>query len=474
MCVHKLDGSLAKLAIKEFIIPANDEKLQKDAEDVWKSEVDTLDEISDLSHPHIIQRIAAITRGRQRCLMFLWADGGNLRDFWIENPKPILTAALIKNIIEQLRGMAEALQKLHGYRDQYHYRHGDLKPENILNFPDPDKSRIGTFKISDLGSAKHHSVATRLRERTGGKSFATTVYQPPESITNKLSPSSRLYDIWSMGCVTLEFMVWVLYGYEELKKFTTGIKGKLEEPCSFFEVQETEQEGTTPRLVARLHPTVQACLDRLSRDPECTGKTALGDLLEVIKTKLLVIKLPEHTESSLVLDNVSVTNTDNKFTKPQPFQPFGKHRTSAVGFVNALDDILNDENAKKESYWFTGRSRENLPLIRIVPEIVTEESSPSSLLSPGWRRQPSSMADRTKTAAPPNPPATLMVVPGPSQKVRTGQETRSSQITCSYHEQNNLWFKFFFGALMSSTSYHMLIPCSLGQIQDVGATPDMT
>jgi hypothetical protein len=195
--------------------------------------------------------------------------------------------------------------------------------------------------------------------------------------------------------------------------------------------------------VARLHPTVQACLDRLSRDPECTGKTALGDLLEVIKTKLLVIKLPEHTESSLVLDNVSVTNTDNKFTKPQPFQPFGKHRTSAVGFVNALDDILNDENAKKESYWFTGRSRENLPLIRIVPEIVTEESSPSSLLSPGWRRQPSSMADRTKTAAPPNPPATLMVVPGPSQKVRTGQETRSSQITCSYHEQNNLWFKFF-------------------------------
>jgi hypothetical protein len=176
--------------------------------------------------------------------------------------------------------------------------------------------------------------------------------------------------------------------------------------------------------VARLHPTVQACLDRLSRDPECTGKTALGDLLAVIKTKLLVIKLPEHTESSLVLDNVSVTNTDNKFTKPQAFQPFGKHRTSAVGFVNALDDILNDENAKKESYWFTGRSRSNLPLIRIVPEIVTEESSPSSLLSPEWRRQPSSMADRTKTAAPPNPPATLMVVPGPSQKVRTGQETR--------------------------------------------------
>ncbi|EHL03001.1 putative ALK tyrosine kinase receptor [Glarea lozoyensis 74030] len=284
-----LGDSSSNLAIKEFVIPVNNEELWKDADEVWNSEVNTLNEISDLKHPHLIQRIAAIIRGNQRFLMFLWADGGNLRDYWEHNPKPNLTADLVKDIIEQIRGMAEALEKLHGYRDQYHYRHGDIKPENILNFPDPKKSRMGTFKISDLGSAKHHSVATRLRERTGGKAYATQAYQPPESVTNQLSSSSRLYDIWSMGCVTLEFMVWVLYGYEELKKFTTSIKGKLDEPCAFFEVEKIEYQNTPPGLVASIHPAVQACLDRLSADPECAKDTALGDLLEIIKNDLLVV-----------------------------------------------------------------------------------------------------------------------------------------------------------------------------------------
>jgi serine/threonine protein kinase len=367
----------------------NNEQLRKDADDVWKSEVNTLNEISDLKHPHLIQRIAAITRGNQRFLMFLWADGGNLRDYWENNPKPILTAALVKDIIEQIRGMAEALQRLHGYRDQYHYRHGDLKPENILNFPDPEKTRMGTFKISDLGSAKHHSVATRLRERTGGKAYATLVYQPPESVTNRLSPSSRLYDIWSMGCVTLEFMVWVLYGYEELKKFTTSIKGKLDEPCAFFEVEEIEYQNTPPRLVARIHPAVQACLDRLSEDPECAKKTALGDLLEIIKTDLLVIKLPERTPSSMDLNNVSVedANDNHNYLEARTFHPTRmKHRTSAKGFVDALDDILKGADAKKESYWFTGSNRTKLPMTRVIPKIVTEEHLPSGL-SPGWRPQ---------------------------------------------------------------------------------------
>ena len=386
---------------------------------MWTSEVETLGEISGLSHPNLIQRIAAITRGRQRYLMFLWADGGNLRDFWIGDPKPKVTAGLVKDIIGQLRGMVEALDKLHHYRDQYHYRHGDIKPENILIFLDQNKSRIGTLKISDLGSAKHHSVATRLRPRTGGKAFATMVYQPPEAITNKLSASSRLYDIWSMGCVTLEFMVWLLYGYEELKEFNTRIKGKLEEPSPFFEVEEVEeveeaeQKGTTTRLVAHIHPAVQACLDRMSRDQECAGKTALGDLLDIVKTKLLVVELPKHTESSNELvENVSVTNTD---ANSKTHQPFGKHRATASGFVNALDDILKGKNETNERYWFTGQSRDNLHLPRVIPKIVTEDNS--THLFVGWNPQSSLMVDRMKTPSSPDVSASLLGLPGQVQNV---------------------------------------------------------
>ncbi|KIN05179.1 hypothetical protein OIDMADRAFT_116151 [Oidiodendron maius Zn] len=278
-------------------------------------------------------------------------------------PNPTVTAGLVKDIIEQLRGMAEALEKLHGYRGQYHYRHGDIKPQNILNFPDSNPARIGIFKISDLGSAKHHSVATRLRERTGDKAFATTQYQPPESITNKLSARSRLYDIWSMGCVILEFMVWLLYGYEQLQEFKARIKGTLEEPCSFFVI---EQKDTAASLVAHIHPAVQACLVSMSEDPECMGDSALGDLLDIVKRRLLVVKLPQHSESFIgTTDSVSITNTD---ARSYANQPFGRHRSSAEGFRQALDDILKGKKASNEHYWFTGHRRDNMRLHRVLSD----------------------------------------------------------------------------------------------------------
>lgn len=428
MLYRQADGSLAKLAIKEFIIPANDEELLKDAEDVWTSEVNTLNEISGLSHPNLIQRIAAITRGEKRYLMFLWADGGNLEDFWIKFPNPTVTAGLVKDIIEQLRGMAEALEKLHGYRGQYHYRHGDIKPQNILNFPDSNPERIGIFKISDLGSAKHHSVATRLRERTGDKAFATTQYQPPESITNKLSARSRLYDIWSMGCVILEFMVWLLYGYEQLQEFKARIKGTLEEPCSFFVI---EQKDTTASLVAHIHPAVQACLDSMSEDPECMGDSALADLLDIVKTKLLVVKLPQHSESFIgTTDSVSITNTD---ARSYANQPFGRHRSSAEGFRQALDDILKGKKASNEYYWFTGHRRDNIRLHRVVPKIDVEGNS--SRLFPGWKPQSNPMVNRTKTPNTTDMPDSTAITDIRIQNVRT-QALNIHSISVTDHNVN--------------------------------------
>lgn len=250
--------------------------------------------------------------------MFLWADGGNLSDFWTNCPKPDISANLVKDIVHQLRGMADALQELHNFGEklkvrkpdhpnaEYHYRHGDIKPANILCFPDEDGSPVGKLVISDLGSAQHHSVATRIRERTTGKAWATKMYEPPESETKKLAASSRLHDIWSMGCVTLEFMIWLLYGVAELNAFRTAIE-KEDVPASFFVVEE---KGDASQKVAKLHPVVKARLSSLAQDARCQPNTALGDLLEIIETKLLVIKIPEHTPSNQT-NNVVVTGSED-------------------------------------------------------------------------------------------------------------------------------------------------------------------
>ncbi|KAH9209076.1 kinase-like domain-containing protein, partial [Leptodontidium sp. 2 PMI_412] len=280
-------GNLSKFAIKQFM-PPPDSKLEDEIDLIWEAEVSLLEEIRGLRHPNLTHGIAAIRRGRERYVMFPWADGGNLRDLWIDNPEPKVTAGLVHDIIEQLLGMAEALMRLHFRRD----RHGDIKPENILVFPTGDKSCIGTLKLSGVGSVRDHFARTQLRSRNSGNSYGTVRYEPPESVTKKLSPRSRLSDIWSMGCVTVEFMVWLLYGYEELKEFNAHISGKLEEPSRFFVVDQIEdqgQQGTFPQLVANVHPAVQACIDHMSKDKECVGETALGDLLNIVKTKLLVV-----------------------------------------------------------------------------------------------------------------------------------------------------------------------------------------
>ena len=363
---------------------------QSDVQSVWNSEVNALNQISGLSHPHLIQRIAAIERGKQRCLMFLWADGVNLRDFWRNSPTPALTAALVRAMIWQLRGMADALQSLHGFKEDLHIRHGDIKPENILHFPDQNDSPIGTFKISDLGSSVHHAVVTRLREKTGGKAWSTMRYQPPEAKTNPLAASSRLYDIWSMGCVTLEFMIWLLYGNEELNNFSANIKGKQDEASSFFELV-ADQRGAHPKLVAQIHPTVQACLDHLSKDPECNGKTALGDLLEIVKKKLLVIELPEHS-SSIQSKRISLTSAE---AKHETHQPFGNQRINATGFVHALNAILECES---ETYWFTGKSREDVRRpSSTTPRITFQLDSFSAHLHPEWKAF-GPMVDRPKNS----------------------------------------------------------------------------
>lgn len=130
-------------------------------ESEWQKEVLAHKEIAKLSHSNIIKFMTAITRDYERYLMFEWADGGNLRELWIRD-SPSLSNTLVRDIIAQLRGLADALEKIHSKG----FRHGDMKPENILRFKSPNNgSAIGALKICDMGLTKYHYLATQLRQQ---------------------------------------------------------------------------------------------------------------------------------------------------------------------------------------------------------------------------------------------------------------------------------------------------------------------
>lgn len=128
-------------------------------------------------HEHIIGFIGGFEQNRKQYLLFQWANGGNLKDFWIEHYWQ-LCPELIEWALKQARGLADGLTKLHAFDDQRNYRHGDLRPENIVISTEP--GMLGRLLITDLGLAKVHSISTGLRQTPTPSFNGDFRYQPPE------------------------------------------------------------------------------------------------------------------------------------------------------------------------------------------------------------------------------------------------------------------------------------------------------
>ncbi|KAH6890697.1 hypothetical protein B0T10DRAFT_403476 [Thelonectria olida] len=318
----------------------------------WRQEARALEDIIDLDHPHIMQVKAIITRGTSHYAMFQWADGGSLRDFYQSTRRPNLNAAFVREIITQLYGLAGALSKLHYYKGKGSYRHGDLKPENILRFK--DKTQIGILKIADMG----------LRGRPIVSRYGTRAYAPPEVMTMTGAHGSRLYDIWSMGCICLELVVWLLYGCDTLRDFNNSLIIPPWNAGPYWLVDD-----------AQVHPNVVACMDYIEeKDPECDRPSAISDLLEIVKTKLLIVLLPPESRSTS-LNPTSPPSTQAR-QRSLPGPTFGSFRTTAPEFCSALESILEN---KDESYWYSGISRDRVAPMPINPKPWATPFTPEDL-----------------------------------------------------------------------------------------------
>jgi serine/threonine protein kinase len=142
------------------------------------------------------------------------------------------TIDLVRWISEQCHGIAEGLCRIHKYtfqspedapqpterdREALYGRHGDIKPENILWFPSVGSSSRGTLVISDFGCGVFNSWRSRSKQPAEAAPNTPT-YRPPEADI-KGATIGRSWDIWSLGCVYLEFLTWLLGGTELFDKF---------------------------------------------------------------------------------------------------------------------------------------------------------------------------------------------------------------------------------------------------------------
>lgn len=79
----------------------------------------------------------------------------------------------------------------------------------------------------------------------------------------------------------------MVFGTEELNEFNKRIVNEFGRSVHYFEVEK--RNGKTS---FRVHSAVSDTMDRLAQHVECrSGETALGDLLKIVKCKLLVAEL---------------------------------------------------------------------------------------------------------------------------------------------------------------------------------------
>ncbi|KAI0414895.1 heterokaryon incompatibility protein-domain-containing protein [Xylaria grammica] len=377
------------------------EETDYNPEKSWWLEVTALNELSELKDNHLIHPISAFKWHATHYIMFQWADGGTLRNFWDETRDAHLglNKQRIGEFLEQLCGLAGALNGLHGTNkrtatglaeegmksktspgggsqslndvgmatvpqpstlkvdphngvpsgpadgpiatlssedgdgDVKHWRHGDLKPDNILVFK--DSTWLGTLKIADLGLAKQHRFATEFRHQVTSTKHATLHYEAPEAVTNMKEPRSRRYDIWSMGCIILESIIWLLYGAQGLDKFyreNKRVQDYTRQTLYFTTSSHTTDSGS--ELVASVSEIAMHWItEMLEKDPECKQYTALRQLLELVKNRLLVVAIPSNS-------------------RPKE----DTYRATAGELYNEVDKIRITAN-REDEYIFTGTDR---------------------------------------------------------------------------------------------------------------------
>lgn len=267
-------------------------------DDYYQKEADSLRIIRELRHDHLITPLAAYKRSDElRAFLFPWAEGGNLKEFWKQpNLRPTEDPKLMRWVLKQLCGICSATKALH----DKNCRHTDLKPENILLFENDEP--WGILRIADVGLARFHVDMTRQRKSATNANTGTVRYEPPEM--GRDEQLSRVYDVWSLGCVFLEFLIWATYGPDVLDTFMrTSVEQQFWEKRDGLYHQHSEVRSWISKMAKLLNEdtALKACLKLIDEGmlvPEVDKRCQVVD----IEGKFHEIRMRGDRENTFLMD----------------------------------------------------------------------------------------------------------------------------------------------------------------------------
>ncbi|KAK4247592.1 kinase-like domain-containing protein, partial [Corynascus novoguineensis] len=311
--------------------------LNSQDEQAFNAEFDMLSKFSGDAHDHLITLLAAYKQRNSFYLIFPWAEA-NLVQYWAKvKPKPDFKQAVVW-VAMQCEGLVDGLRQIHKYESfpktpgagvgtqvkehtkeavdssessakmKLYGRHGDIKPANVLWFPDLDdeasasdgSGTYGTLKLTDFGLSEFHTFDSRSN-LSKSRIAASPSYRPPEYDMEQ-GRISRSYDIWTLGCLYLEFIAWLLGGWDLVKLFmvmraTTDNTGASErhhvKDHTFFELQE---DGRDAKIKDSVTEFIKV---KLHGHPLCSEY--IHDFLDLIEEQMLVIETGDKASSRRIM-----------------------------------------------------------------------------------------------------------------------------------------------------------------------------
>lgn len=245
-----------------------------------------IDMSNRLTHPHIARSYSGFSHNQSNYLMSELGDK-ELRRFMLPGAAPQNQNLGHAWLRQQFIGLADALAQIHRPVNGHSAYHHDIKPDNIIVF----YADHHILKFTDWGCAN-----TKARPpppgTPGTRSRGQQPHLPPETRNNR--PSSRPHDIWSLGAVYLEILVWFLEQHYACRQFMQN-------------VEDDDNLGGlnwyiagTPVTTHVLAPTVTNKLDWLDNDRPFGAKIA--HVARIIRHMLTVNEAGRPTAEQLRLD----------------------------------------------------------------------------------------------------------------------------------------------------------------------------
>lgn len=202
--------------------------------------------------------------------------------------------------------------------------HFDIKPENLLLFDTGNPEGL-ELRISDFGSSHFCRLLRGNKSVPMKPSLGSIRYQGPEIVAEN-PKISRPYDVWAVGCVILEFLLWFAHPKLPVGEDCRDTFARLRVDENVEHGDETDRfwvKTGEPDILrsCELNRAVRDKFDELSAlHPD---KLLFKDVIEVVK-KILVIEPRRRLDAAQLHDQIERVRERTVEQLNEPTPPFGR------------------------------------------------------------------------------------------------------------------------------------------------------